>query len=58
MLPLAAVSAATVAAYGVDFLVPLKPDAPDELHETVSPLSFVIVINVLLNVEVTKTFPF
>ena len=44
-------SAATWAAYGVDFLDPLKPFAPAEDHEITLPLSSAIDIIVLLNVE-------
>ena len=44
-------SAATYAAYGVDFLEPLKPFAPAEDHETTLPLSSAIEIIVLLKVE-------
>jgi hypothetical protein len=47
-----------VAAKGVDFLVPLNPDAPALLQATVSPFSFVIVTKVLLKVAETYTFPF
>jgi hypothetical protein len=54
----AASSTASDAAYGVDFLAPLKPFEPDELQDTASPLSFVIVTRVLLNVAVIYTFPF
>lgn len=48
----AASSTASPAAYGVDFLAPLNPRAPDELQEIVSPLSLVMVTKVLLNVAV------
>ena len=44
-------SAATWAAYGVDFLEPLKPLAPAEDQETTLPLSSAIEIIVLLKVE-------
>ena len=44
-------SAATWAAYGVDFLEPLKPFAPAEDHDTTFPLSSAIEIIVLLKVE-------
>ena len=44
-------SAATWAAYGVDFLEPLKPFAPAEDQEITLPLSSAIDIIVLLNVE-------
>ena len=44
-------SAATCAAYGVDFLDPLKPFAPADDQETTFPLSSAIEIIVLLNVE-------
>ena len=44
-------SAATCAAYGVDFLDPLKPLAPAEDQDTTLPLSSAIDIIVLLNVE-------
>ena len=47
----AAESAAIWAAYGVDFLDPLKPFAPAEDHETTFPPSSAIEIIVLLNVE-------
>ena len=46
-------SAATWAAYGVDFLEPLKPLAPAEDHDTTLPLSSAIDMIVLLNVEYT-----
>ena len=44
-------SAAICAAYGVDFLEPLKPFAPADDHETTLPLSSAIEIIVLLKVE-------
>ena len=44
-------SAATCAAYGVDFLDPLKPLAPAEDQAITFPLSSAIEIIVLLNVE-------
>ena len=44
-------SAATCAAYGVDFLEPLKPFAPAEDQAMTFPLSSAIEIIVLLNVE-------
>jgi len=47
---LLAFSAAICAAKGVPFFAPLKPIAPDEDHETVSPTTVLIVIIVLLNV--------
>src|SRR5690625_1613916 len=47
----AAVSAAICAAKGVDFLDPLKPNAPAELHPITFPCKSVIVTIVLLNVE-------
>src|SRR3989344_5051685 len=50
-------SIALVAAKGVDFLVPLKPAEPAELHPITSPLLLVIVIKVLLNVEVMYARP-
>ena len=46
-------SAATWAAYGVDFLEPLNPLAPAEDQETTFPFSSAIEIIVLLNVEYT-----
>ena len=46
-------SAATWAAYGVDFLDPLKPLAPAEDQAITLPLSSAIDIIVLLNVEYT-----
>ena len=44
-------SAATCAAYGVDFLDPLKPLVPAEDQETTLPFSSAIEIIVLLKVE-------
>ena len=44
-------SAATWAAYGVDFLEPLKPLAPADDQEITFPLSSAIDTIVLLNVE-------
>jgi len=44
-------SAATCAAYGVDFRDPLNPLAPAEDQETTLPLSSAIEIIVLLKVE-------
>ena len=44
-------SAATCAAYGVDFLEPLKPLAPAEDQEITLPLSSAIYMIVLLKVE-------
>ena len=49
----AASSAATCAAYGVDFLDPLKPLEPDEDHDNTLPFLSVIEIIVLLNVAFT-----
>ena len=46
-------SAATCAAYGVDFLEPLKPFEPADDHDTTFPLSSAIEIIVLLKVEYT-----
>ena len=48
MARLAASSAATWAAYGVDFLAPLKPTEPPDVHTIVSPFGSVILIMVLL----------
>ena len=53
----AASSAATWAAYGVDFLEPLKPLDPDEDHDNTFPFLSVIEIIVLLNVALTYAFP-
>jgi len=50
-------SAATCAAYGVDFLEPLNPLAPAEDHATTLPCSSAIEIIVLLKVEFTKAIP-
>ena len=50
-------STAILAAYGVDFRVPLNPREPDELQPSASPLSLVTVTNVLLNVAVMYTRP-
>ena len=47
----AAESAATCAAYGVDFLEPLKPFCPAEAHDTTLPLVSAIEIIVLLIVD-------
>jgi len=47
----AAASAATWAAYGVDFLEPLKPFCPAEAHETTLPFVSAIEIIVLLKVD-------
>ena len=49
----AAASAATWAAYGLDFLDPLNPFCPAEAHETTFPLVSAIEIIVLLNVDCT-----
>ena len=49
----AASSAAICAAYGVDFLEPLKPFEPDEDHDKTLPFLSVIEIIVLLNVAFT-----
>jgi hypothetical protein len=46
----AASSAATWAAYGVDFREPLNPCEPDDDHEIAFPCASEMVINVLLNV--------
>ena len=50
-------SAATCAAYGVDFREPLKPFDPAEDHEITFPFSSAIEIIVLLKVEFTKAMP-
>ena len=50
-------SAATCAAYGVDFRDPLKPWLPDEDHAIVLPWASVIVIIVLLNEAFTWAVP-
>ena len=47
----AAESAATCAAYGVDFLDPLKPFCPAEAQEITLPLVSAIETIVLLNVD-------
>ena len=47
----AAASAAICAAYGVDFLEPLKPFCPAEAHDTTFPLVSAIETIVLLNVD-------
>ena len=49
----AAASAATWAAYGVDFLEPLNPFWPADAQETTFPLVSAIEIIVLLNVDWT-----
>ena len=49
----AAASAATCAAYGVDFLDPLKPFWPADAHEIILPLVSAIDTIVLLNVDCT-----
>src|SRR3989344_196430 len=54
---LTAFSTAIVAAYGVDFLVPLNPEDPEDPQEIASPSLFVIVINVLLKVAVIYARP-
>src|SRR6185312_3981759 len=48
---LAASSAASCAANGVDLREPLKPRTPADDHETTFPLTSVIVTMVLLNVD-------
>ena len=53
----AAWSAAICAAYGVDFLEPLKPFEPAEDQAITFPWSSVIVTIVLLNVALTKAIP-
>src|SRR5450432_3017316 len=50
-------SAATVAAKGVDFLLPLKPAFPEDAHEIVLPCMSVMVIIVLLKVALTWAIP-
>ena len=50
-------SAATWAAYGVDFLDPLNPFAPEEDQAITLPLSSAIEIIVLLKVEYTYAIP-
>ena len=47
----AAASAATCAAYGVDFLEPLKPFCPADAQEITLPLVSAIETIVLLNVD-------
>jgi hypothetical protein len=47
----AAESAAICAAYGVDFLEPLKPFCPAEAHDITFPFVSAIEIIVLLNVD-------
>jgi hypothetical protein len=47
----AAASAAICAAYGVDFLEPLKPFCPADAHEITFPLVSAIEIIVLLKVD-------
>ena len=47
----AAASAAICAAYGVDFLDPLKPFCPADAHDITFPLVSAIEIIVLLNVD-------
>jgi hypothetical protein len=47
----AAFSAAVCAANGVLFRAPLNPELPAEAQEIVSPVKFVIVTIVLLNVD-------
>ena len=54
----AAASAATWAAYGVDFRDPLKPFWPADAHETTFPLVSAIETIVLLNVDWTYAIPF
>ena len=49
----AAESAAICAAYGVDFLDPLKPFCPADAHEITFPFVSAIDIIVLLNVDCT-----
>ena len=46
-----AFSAAVCAAKGVLLRAPLNPELPADAHETVSPVKFVIVTIVLLNVD-------
>src|SRR5262249_2043176 len=50
-------SAATWAAYGVDFREPLNPWLPEDDHAIVLPWASVIVIIVLLNVAATCAVP-
>ena len=47
----AAASATTCAAYGVDFLDPLKPFCPADAHDTTLPFVSAIETIVLLNVD-------
>ena len=54
----AAASAAICAAYGVDFLEPLKPFCPADAHEITFPLVSAIEIIVLLKVYWTYSIPF
>src|SRR5580693_5032317 len=54
---LAASSAATCAAYGVDLREPLKPITPEDDHEMVLPCTSVMVIMVLLNEAFTWATP-
>ena len=54
----AAASAAIWAAYGVDFLDPLKPFWPAEAQEITFPLVSAIEIIVLLKVDCTYAIPF
>src|SRR5690606_27916364 len=54
---LAASSAATWAAYGVDLREPLKPITPDEDHEIVLPCMSAMVIMVLLKEALTWATP-
>ena len=54
----AAESAAICAAYGVDFLDPLKPFCPDEAQDITLPLVSAIEIIVLLKVDWTYAIPF
>src|SRR6201999_239009 len=54
---LAAESAATCAAYGVDLREPLKPLLPDEAQATALPWSSVMVIIVLLKLAFTCATP-
>src|SRR5580692_8967753 len=54
---LAASSAATCAAYGVDLREPLKPMVPDDDQAMVLPCTSVMVIMVLLNVALTCATP-
>ena len=53
----AAESAATCAAYGVDFLEPLKPFWPDEAQDITLPFVSAILTIVLLNVDCTYAIP-